>query len=156
MLFRSATLLDVRGDESCWDVGAGTGSCTVEMALLCPSGRVSAIERESEGIRLLRENCRRFGLKHVDIIEGEAPEALNGLPLPDRVFIGGSGGQLQPILEALDQIWQNEPLREITSAHAAARRKRRVIISAVIPETAERSEERRVGKECRSRWSPYH
>lgn len=128
---RLASLLDVRGDECCWDVGAGTGSCTVEMALLCPAGRVSAIEREAEGVRLLQENCRRFGLSHVDIVEGEAPAALAGLPLPDRVFIGGSGGQLGPILEALDRLWQTGPPAD----SAGTGRGRRLIISAVTPET---------------------
>jgi precorrin-6Y C5,15-methyltransferase (decarboxylating) CbiT subunit len=81
-----------------WDVGAGTGSLTVEAALFTPGGHVYAVERNLEGIVLIEENCRRFGVGNVTVLQGEAPGALMTLPAPDRVFIGGSGGRLKDIL----------------------------------------------------------
>lgn len=81
-----------------WDIGAGTGTLSVEMAHLVPGGRVFAVERTEEGVGLIRENCRRFALDNVTIIYGEAPEVLAGLPAPHRVLVGGSGGRLKEIL----------------------------------------------------------
>jgi len=81
-----------------WDIGSGTGSLTVEAALLVPGGGVVAVEREEEAAALTRENCRRFGVENVQFVCGEAPEVLSGLPTPDRVLVGGSGGMLQEIL----------------------------------------------------------
>ncbi len=82
-----------------WDVGAGTGSVAVECALAAPAGQVFAIERSKAACELVAENRTRFGAHNLTIIEGSAPEALEDLPAPDRVFIGGSGGQLAAILD---------------------------------------------------------
>jgi precorrin-6B C5,15-methyltransferase / cobalt-precorrin-6B C5,C15-methyltransferase len=82
-----------------WDIGAGSGSISIEAANLCPDLQVFAIEKEAEQIGCLRENKVRLGLLNVEIVEGSAPEALEGLPLPDRVFIGGSGGSLREIID---------------------------------------------------------
>lgn len=87
-----------------YDVGAGTGSVSVEAALLAGSGHVYAIERESEGCRLIRENARRLGAFNLTCIEGKAPAVFAGLPAPDAAFIGGSGGRLDEILERLLQL----------------------------------------------------
>ncbi len=84
-----------------WDVGAGTGSVSVECALACPAGRVYAIERKPEAVALLRQNRERFGLSHLEIVSGAAPEALEGLPAPDRVFLGGTSGNMEEILQAV-------------------------------------------------------
>jgi len=81
-----------------WDVGAGSGSLTVEAAQLVPGGCVVAVEREAAALALVQKNCRRFGVDNVRVVHGEAPEALSGLPQPDRVLVGGSGGRLQEIL----------------------------------------------------------
>lgn len=81
-----------------YDIGAGTGSLTVEAALLADRGKVYAIEREGEGVKLIKENCRQFAVENVQIIQGEAPAAMRGLPRADRVFIGGSGGKLTAII----------------------------------------------------------
>ena len=83
------------------DIGAGTGSLTVEAALLCPSGQVIAVERDPEAIGLLRENIARFALTNVTIITGEAPDALGDLPPCDRILLGGTGGRLPELLEQL-------------------------------------------------------
>lgn len=81
-----------------WDVGAGTGSVSVELALSCPAGRVYAVERKPEALDLLKRNKRRFGVQNLEIVDGTAPEALKGLPAPDRVFLGGTSGSLEEIL----------------------------------------------------------
>lgn len=88
-------------DGVVWDVGAGTGSLSVEAALRCRQGRVFAIERDAQAQALLAANARRFGADNVELVAGEAPEALIGLPAPDRVFLGGSGGHLDSILRAV-------------------------------------------------------
>lgn len=81
-----------------WDVGAGTGSVSIEAALLCPEGTVYAIERTQEALSLLKANCDKFATDNVEIVSGEAPAVLTGLPDPGHVFIGGSGGNMQEIL----------------------------------------------------------
>ena len=88
-------------DSVVWDVGAGTGSVSVECALACPAGVVYAVEREPEALRLLTANAAALGAVNVRPIPGEAPQVLSGLPAPDRVFIGGSGGALEGILRAV-------------------------------------------------------
>lgn len=84
-----------------WDVGAGTGSVSVEAALAAPRGIVCAIEKDPEALDLLRQNRDAQGAFNMRIVEGTAPEALAGLPAPDRVFIGGSSGNLDAIVEAV-------------------------------------------------------
>lgn len=88
-------------ESLCWDVGSGTGSVSVELALACPLGHVWAIEREEEGRELALTNARSFGLHNLTALLGSAPEALEDLPTPDVVFIGGSGGELEGILTHL-------------------------------------------------------
>ncbi|HWR40037.1 MAG TPA: precorrin-6Y C5,15-methyltransferase (decarboxylating) subunit CbiT [Patescibacteria group bacterium] len=86
------------------DVGAGTGSLSVEAALLSGTGLVTAIEREAAGIDLIRANAARFGAANVQAIQGEAPAALAGLEPADAVLIGGSGGHLEAIVAAADRL----------------------------------------------------
>ena len=81
-----------------WDVGAGTGSVSVEAAWAVPAGRVYAVECKEEAVRLLRANRDKFGLSNIVIVPGEAPEALTFLPAPDRVFLGGTAGRMEAIL----------------------------------------------------------
>jgi cobalt-precorrin-6B (C15)-methyltransferase len=98
---RALTICRMRPAEGLvvWDVGAGTGSLSVEAALLSPGGHVFAVERQEEGVRLINENCRLFGVEdRVTVVTGTAPAALEGLPSPDRVIVGGSGGRLREIL----------------------------------------------------------
>lgn len=83
-----------------WDVGAGTGSVSVECALALPEGSVHAVERNPEGVELIEHNRQRFHLTNLFITEGNAPEVLEHLPVPTRVFIGGSGGKLKEIVAA--------------------------------------------------------
>ncbi|MBD2743344.1 precorrin-6y C5,15-methyltransferase (decarboxylating) subunit CbiE [Coleofasciculus sp. FACHB-1120] len=81
-----------------WDIGAGTGSVSIEIARLFPSSRVYAIEKTAAGTMLIQQNCDRFQVENVISIHGSAPEALCNLPAPNRIFIGGSGGNLTEIL----------------------------------------------------------
>jgi precorrin-6Y C5,15-methyltransferase (decarboxylating) len=89
----------VRKAETIWDVGAGTGSVSVELAMKAAKGRVWAVEREPEGCQLIEANKEKFGVWNLQVISGSAPEALQELPAPDRVFIGGSGGNLESIID---------------------------------------------------------
>jgi precorrin-6Y C5,15-methyltransferase (decarboxylating) len=96
----SLVRLAPRAGDVVWDVGAGSGSVSIEAAGLCaPGGRVYSIERQPEQQACIDENIRRYGGPNVELVAGEAPHALAGLPDPDAVFVGGSGGWLEPILE---------------------------------------------------------
>lgn len=100
---RAITLskLRLRGDEIIYDIGAGTGSIAIECALLARDGKVYAIERDGEALGLIEANKDLFGVENLEVVRGEAPEALKSLPQPDRVVIGGSGGRLVEIVEAV-------------------------------------------------------
>ncbi|OUP09140.1 precorrin-6y C5,15-methyltransferase (decarboxylating) subunit CbiE [Collinsella sp. An2] len=93
--------LRVGSGDIAYDIGAGTGSVSVELGLLARAGRVFAIERASEALELIDANVRAFGLRNVEVVAGEAPQALRGLPAPDAVFIGGSAGKLSEILDTV-------------------------------------------------------
>lgn len=84
-----------------YDIGAGTGSVSVEAALICPEGTVYSIERNEKAIELLKENRDRFCLSNMKIIEGQAPQAMKPLPTPTHAFIGGSGGSMEEIIRLL-------------------------------------------------------
>jgi precorrin-6Y C5,15-methyltransferase (decarboxylating) len=88
-------------DSICADIGAGTGSVSVEMALAAYNGKVFAVEREQAAAELIRQNCRKFQVGNVAVIEGEAPAMLETLPPLDAAFIGGSGGHLADIMKAV-------------------------------------------------------
>ena len=99
---RAAVLakLAVRPEDILWDVGAGTGSVSVELALAAPRGRVYAVECRLEGCALIKANREKFRTRNLVLVEGLAPAALSDLPAPDAVFIGGSKGSLAAIVDA--------------------------------------------------------
>ena len=82
-----------------WDIGAGSGSVSIEAARLYPELKVFAVEKDKEQINHIKENKIRFNAANIEIVKGEAPDVLNGLPLPERVFIGGSGEMLKEIMD---------------------------------------------------------
>ena len=87
--------------NSCvYDIGAGTGSVTVELALHALYGTVYAVERTEEGCSLIAKNAEKFGLNNIEIIHGNAA-VIDSLPVPDKVFIGGSGGELEYIFSSI-------------------------------------------------------
>ncbi|NWF58256.1 MAG: precorrin-6Y C5,15-methyltransferase subunit CbiT [Fischerella sp.] len=93
-------------DTVLWDIGAGTGTIPVEVGLLCPQGRIVAVERDEEVANLIRRNCDRFEVKNVEVIEGSAPECLHDLKdTPHRVCIEGG----RPIQEILQAVWHYLP-----------------------------------------------
>ena len=97
----SLSKLRLPKDAICYDIGAGTGSVSVEMALRASEGAVYAIEKKEDALALLHENKKKFALDHMQIIPGTAPEALKELPVPTHAFIGGSSGNMKEIVELL-------------------------------------------------------
>ena len=98
---RAAVLakLAVRPEDILWDVGAGTGSVSVELALAAPRGRVYAVECDPEACALIRQNKEKFAVRNLTLVEGTAPAALENLPAPDAVFIGGTKGGMEAVLD---------------------------------------------------------
>ena len=97
-----------------YDIGSGTGSIAMEMAGLSPDLKVYAIERKPEAVALIKKNKERFKLDNIEVIEAEAPEGLDELPKPTHVFIGGSGGNLNEILNTLYSM--NDSMRIVITA----------------------------------------
>lgn len=94
--------LRLKPDSVLWDIGAGTGTIPVEVGLLCPLGRIVAVERDEEVASLIRRNCDRFDVKNVEVIEGNAPDCLHDLKVaPHCVCIEGG----RPIREILQTVW---------------------------------------------------
>lgn len=100
---RTVSLGKLRLTENavCYDVGAGTGSVSVEMALRAFSGKVYAVEKKEDAVLLLEENKRKFAVDNLTVIQGTAPEAIKELPAPTHAFIGGSSGNLKEIIHLL-------------------------------------------------------
>lgn len=111
--------LAIRPCDVCWDVGCGTGSVTVEMALSAYKGHVYAMDRSTEAIKLTMDNCAAFHIGNTTVISGNAPSCLHGLPAPDAVFIGGTGGNMQHIVS---HIAETAPMA-------------RIAITAIAPES---------------------
>lgn len=115
---RAAALakLAVGPSDVLWDVGAGTGSVSVELALSAPEGQVFAVECDEDACALVRENKRKFSTWNLQLVEGKAPQALAGLPAPDAVFIGGTKGGMEDIVGQV--LAKNENARICISAIA--------------------------------------
>ncbi len=109
---RAVTLakLQLQDDLVLWDIGAGSGSVSIEASNLLPNGRIFALERNPQYLVFLRDNLKKFVARNVNLIEAFAPEGLDDLPDPDRVFIGGSGGMLEEIIDAVDKRLKPEGL----------------------------------------------
>lgn len=100
---RAVTLskLQLQDDLVLWDIGAGSCSVSIEASNLMPNGRIFAVERNPQCISFINENLKKFCTRTVKLIEAYAPEGLEDLPDPDRVFIGGAGGKLDEIIDAV-------------------------------------------------------
>ncbi len=118
---RAVTLAKLRltKDAVCWDIGAGTGSVSLEMAECCEDGQIWAVEQKEDACQLIETNKRKLGVANVNVICGKAPGCLADLPAPTHVFVGGSSGNLR---EILDVIFEKNP-------------EARVVINAVTVET---------------------
>ena len=97
----SLSKLHLEEDSVCYDVGAGTGSVSIEMASRAWNGKVYAIEKKALAVELLKKNREKFAVENLEIIEGTAPEALENLEPPTHAFIGGSSGKMETILRLL-------------------------------------------------------
>jgi precorrin-6Y C5,15-methyltransferase (decarboxylating) len=102
---RAVTLskLQLQDDLTLWDIGAGSCSVSIEASNLMPNGRIFAVERNPQCVGFINENLKKFCTRNVRLIEAYAPEGLEDLPDPDRVFIGGAGGQLEEIIDTVDK-----------------------------------------------------
>lgn len=98
----------------CWDIGAGSGSVSIEMALQAKKGQVWAIERKEAAIELLQKNKACMAVENLTIVSGYAPEACAGLPAPTHAFIGGSSGNMREILKLL--LEKNPKVRIVATA----------------------------------------
>ena len=108
--------LRLKEDSIVWDIGAGTGTISIEIALLCPQTKIIAIERDPEVAELIRNNCDRFGVENIDIIEGNAPNCFADLPLKpdpdrretphlrDRIHVGGGKSIKDILLQGWDKL----------------------------------------------------
>ncbi|MDR2350834.1 MAG: precorrin-6y C5,15-methyltransferase (decarboxylating) subunit CbiE [Deltaproteobacteria bacterium] len=94
------SLLELAGTEVLWDVGAGSGSVSIEASLLLPRGEVWGLEKNPARIAQAKRNRSAFGAANVEFSEGEALNLLDSLPKPDRIFLGGGGGDLGKIIGA--------------------------------------------------------
>ena len=101
-------------NDIAYDIGCGTGSVTIEMAFSAYDGKVYAFDKNEEAIALLEQNCQKFHLDNVEPLCGLAPECLNGLPVPDVAFIGGSSGNMDEIVSYLYGI--NDKMRFVITA----------------------------------------
>ena len=110
----SVAKLNLNRDSIAWDIGAGTGSVTIEMALAAADGEVYAIEKKPAAAALIEENAKKFGTPNVEVHVGTAPEALADLPTPTHAFIGGSSGNMKEILQLL--LSKNPQVRVVVNA----------------------------------------
>lgn len=110
----SLSKLRIKPEDVVYDVGAGTGSVSVELALQAYKGSVYAVECNEEALKLIRWNAEQFEAWNIKVVAGKAPEALQDLPAPDCAFIGGSKGNLAEILELL--ISKNPKVRVVLNA----------------------------------------
>lgn len=111
--------LEIGKNDTCWDIGGGTGSVSVEMAFRCEDGMVCTVEKNREAVGLIYRNQRKFGCDNIKVYEGDAAQLVKELPAPNRVFIGGSGGQLDEII--------SEAIAKNSNSH--------IIVTAVSVET---------------------
>ena len=113
---RSASICKLRLKENSvvYDIGSGTGSVSVEIARLSKSIKVFAVDSQAEAAELTRKNLKEFAVANAEVVLGEAPSALEKLPVPTHAFIGGSGGRLMEILDVLKR--KNPEIRVVMNA----------------------------------------
>jgi len=87
-------------DESVlWDIGAGSGAVSIEASFLVRKGRIYTIEKNNTDVAIIKKNLRKFQAPNVEVVQAFAPDGLSNLPDPTAVFIGGSGGRMEEILD---------------------------------------------------------
>lgn len=120
------SLMQLSRDDQVWDIGAGCGGVAVELAYWQPLATVHAIEHHPDRLSCLEANRQRFGVvSNLKIIAGRAPEALEGLASPNKVFIGGSDGELPQLLA---QVWALLPLGGVLVASAVTENTKQLLM----------------------------
>ena len=94
-------VLELAPDSILWDLGAGSGSVGIEATLFLPDGLVYAVEKNQSRVAQIKANVERFKIKNLSVISSQLPDGLTNLPTPDRVFIGGSGKNLNQVLDVV-------------------------------------------------------
>lgn len=105
----SVAKLELEEGHRCLDIGAGTGSVTIQMAKLCKKGEIVAIEKDEEALEVIYKNIEKFKCDNIKVLEGEAftlHKSLEGNF--DRIFIGGSGGNIEEIIEEYSKLLKEE------------------------------------------------
>ena len=98
----SLAKLQLRPGQVLWDLGAGSGSISIEASLLVGDGQVIAVEKNKKRIKQIQSNIEQFQITNMDVIQAKLPDGLADLPSPDRIFIGGGGRDLKEIIKAAD------------------------------------------------------
>ena len=110
----SISKLKLKEDDIVYDLGAGTGSVTIEIAKQTKGGIVYAFEKNEEAVCLIGENVKKFDVINIKIIPGEASSNMGEIEKPDKAFIGGSGGKLEEMLSSLLRV--NPEIRVVINA----------------------------------------
>ncbi len=95
----SLTKMRLAEDSVLWDIGAGSGAISIEASFLVRKGLIYAIEKNRTDVEIIRKNLKKFQTPNVEVVHTFAPENLDRLPAPTNVFIGGSGGKMEEILD---------------------------------------------------------
>ena len=99
---RSVTLSKLRldaQDYTFWDLGAGSGSVSIEVSRFLPRGQLFAVEKNEQRLPLIEQNIHKFGVSNLTVCHGSLPGAMDALPDPDRVFVGGGGKNITQIIQ---------------------------------------------------------
>ncbi len=100
----SLAALELASDNILWDLGAGSGSVGIEASLFLPDGFVYAVEKNHRRVEQIKANAERFNVKNISVILAELPDGLANLSAPDRVFIGGSGKNMDQVLDVVAEV----------------------------------------------------
>lgn len=98
-----------------WDLGAGSGSISIEASIFIKSGRIFAIEKNPERVVHIENNRKRFNVRNLEIIQSELPDGLDTLPAPDRIFVGGGGKDLEKIIRASSRYLKHDGIMVINT-----------------------------------------
>ncbi|MCP3898332.1 MAG: precorrin-6y C5,15-methyltransferase (decarboxylating) subunit CbiE [Desulfobacteraceae bacterium] len=97
-----------RDNHVFWDLGAGSGSVSIEASSIIPQGSIYAVEKNSERVSIINKNISKFKVPNIIVVNAELPNDFDKLPVPDRIFIGGGGKDLANITEqAINKLTQN-------------------------------------------------